>query len=310
MKDSIRYLERSKIDDMRWNYCISHAVNGNIYAYSWYLDIVSPGWSALVSNDYGSVFPLTGKKKYGISYLAQPFFTQQLGIFSTELLSEATVGAFLEKIPSRFRLLEINLNAYNKISASGFDIRMFTNLELDLIPDYETISRSYSENLRRNLKKAANAGLILKPMTDAEHLIALFRANKGSEISTFRDEDYQTLMRLITEGERHRAFHMTGVHLPDGSLCAGAVFAFASNKAVFLFSATGEKARESAAMPFLIDDFIRVHSQTQLTLDFEGSNDADLARFYRSFGAKDCPYPHIRRNTLPAYVNFVRDLMK
>jgi hypothetical protein len=63
---------------------IARSFNGIVYAYSWYLDIVSPGWDALVKDDYKSVMPLTWRKKYGIKYLYQPFFTQQLGVFSSD----------------------------------------------------------------------------------------------------------------------------------------------------------------------------------------------------------------------------------
>ncbi|MEI6577581.1 MAG: hypothetical protein WCO63_15510 [Bacteroidota bacterium] len=310
MTATIRYLKRDEIEDSGWNHCISHAINGNIYAYSWYLDIVSPDWSALVMGDYEHVFPLSWRKKYGIFYLYQPFFTQQLGLFSRELLTEAICNSFLEAIPKKFRLIQINLNSYNKTSLPDFQQTAFTNLELDLIEDYPSIAKGYSENLRRNLKKAQSAGLTIKPISTIESLLDIFRTNKGREIDTFQDSDYQALIKLVSEGERYKAFSSAGVYLPDGSLCAGAVFAFSNKKAIFLFSAGNNHAKATAAIPFLIDDFVHHHCQSQLTLDFEGSNDPDLARFYRGFGAIDCPYMHLEKNKLPRIINIALSIMK
>ena len=38
-------------------------------------------------------------------------------------------------------------------------------------------------------------------------------------------------------------------------------------------------------MPFLIDQFIKTSANSSFLFDFEGSNDENLARFYKSFGA-------------------------
>jgi hypothetical protein len=70
-------------------------------------------------------------------------------------------------------------------------------------------------------------------------------------------------------------------------------------KATFLFSATNEDARESGAMPMLISQFIFSAAGNHLTLDFEGSNDPQLGRFYKSFGAQKIEYPSISINRLP-----------
>jgi len=309
-KQNIRYLQRHDIDVLRWNDCISHAVNGNIYAFSWYLDEVCPGWSALVRGDYEQVFPLTARKKFGIHYLYQPFFTQQLGLFSQVHLTENDVSEFLEAIPAKYRLIEINLNAYNKVTGKDFNIRQNLNLELDLIPDYDTLRKSYNDNLKRKLRKAESAGITIRPLPSIKELIVLFRENKGKEVSTFKERDYQTLVSLVLQGERHKAFESAAAFLPDGSLCAGAVFAFSNHKAIFLFSGSDDRAKATGAMSLLIDNFIRHHCEQHLTLDFEGSNDPDLARFYRSFGSAETAYPQLHRNTLPAYINYSHAIFK
>jgi len=63
-------------------------------------------------------------------------------------------------------------------------------------------------------------------------------------------------------------------------------------------------------MPFLIDSFIKGHSETKKIFDFEGSNDTNLARFYKSFGSIVVHYPHVFYNELPWYLSIVWKLKR
>src|SRR6056297_1897646 len=94
----INYYLHKNIDKQKWDNCIQHAHNELIYAYSWYLDIVSPHWDALIQGDYEMVMPLPKKRKYRITYLIQPLFTQQLGIFYKKPLTSKEIQPFFDYI--------------------------------------------------------------------------------------------------------------------------------------------------------------------------------------------------------------------
>jgi hypothetical protein len=87
-------------------------------------------------------------------------------------------------------------------------------------------------------------------------------------------------------------------------LCAGAVFVRSHGKAIFLFSSVNPEARTNGAMALIIDQFIRQNAGKQITLDFEGSNNPDLARFYKSFGAATLTYPHVIISKMPRLLDF------
>ena len=74
-----------------------------------------------------------------------------------------------------------------------------------------------------------------------------------------------------------------------------------------IFSAVNEAARETGAMSFLIDSFIQNHQNENLNLDFEGSIDKNLARFYKSFGANEVVYLQIKKNRLPIYLRWLKN---
>ncbi len=146
----IKYITNNEIDYEKWDNCILNSVNGIAYAYSWYLDIVHEGWAALVEEDYERVMPLPLKTKYGISYLFQPFFTQQLGVFSVSNLNSDIVSNFISSIPSHVKVIDLNFNHFNVIGSGKYEIIENTNYLLDLISDYSKLASSYSKKPKRN----------------------------------------------------------------------------------------------------------------------------------------------------------------
>jgi len=128
----IKLLGHTEIDREQWDYCISHSVFETIYPYSWYLDLVSPGWDALVLDDFRAVMPLTWTKKMGFRLLLQPVLAQQLGIFSRDSLDTPLLEEFLDNIPARFRYIDICLNKKNVDITGKWDSFERHNYELDL----------------------------------------------------------------------------------------------------------------------------------------------------------------------------------
>jgi len=304
----IRYLHHNEIDKEKWDAFIASSPQRLAYSYSWYLDAVSPGWDALVEDDYESVFPLTHRKMAGINYLFQPYFTQQLGLFSKqETVSENKLREFLLAIPGKFKLIEIQINTSNKTdNPDGFKLKQKITHHLDLNSSYEEIKSGYSENLTRNIKKAIKYELKVNNNVPFTDIIKSFRNNKGKDIGNLKDQDYKTFNKLLAEADKRKLLDSMGVINSEGNVIAGAVFLRSPLSYIFLFSATEEEAKEKGAMAFLIDAFIRNHSKENKILDFEGSMNVNLARFYKSFGSKEVVYLQILKNNLPLIIRWLK----
>lgn len=293
----IRYLQNDRIDKPKWDACILNAVNGNLTAFSWYLDLVSPGWCALVEGEYERVFPLPVAEKLGIKYIMQPYFTQQLGLFYDTTSPVENLEEFIAKIPLEFKYIDINLNTSNRLPTEGVTTNM-VNLELDLISDYEKIVSGYQTNLKRNLKKASQSKLTLVKQIRPEELIALFKSNKGQDLKHLGLKEYNLMQRIAYESIHKGMGEIWAAYDEHNELVAGVLWVKSHQKVIFLFSALSESGKLLNAMPWLIDTFIQHNSGQPLTLDFEGSNDEGLARFYAGFGSKRVIYQRYRRNTL------------
>lgn len=300
----IKFLKHDMIDKNRWDECINMSFNGNIYAWSWYLNIIHPKWDALVENDYERVMPLTGKTKFGIHYLFQPFFAQQLGIFSRAPLSQNKVDDFINAIPKNYKLIEYRLNEFNKVDYDCESIAKHCNIELDLIYDYQHLYNNYSKNTKRNLAKAENAGLSVNRDILPSDIINLFRTNKGKDVKHWGDMEYGRLLDLIDTAIYHESCLLYGVRNIENEFVAGAVFMYSHDRITFLFSGSDNSNKHHHGLTLLLDNVIRDFSETQYTFDFEGSDNDGLARYYKGFGGKEVFYPEIKCNRFKGIFKF------
>ena len=306
----IRLLKHNEINKRRWDDCINKSFNGNVYALSWYLDIVHPNWNALIENDYERVMPLTNSKKFGLSYMFQPFFVQQLGVFSTSQLSQDDVDNFINAIPQQYLLTQYRLNSYNKVNYDSDIIAKHRNVELDLIYDYQYLYNNYNNNTKRNLAKAEAAGLSINNNINPEIIINLFRNNRGKDIKHWKDKEYNRLLELINTAISQECCFTIGINDLDNNTIAGAVFMHSHDRIIFLFSGSDEAHKDKHALTMLLDNVIREFSETQYTLDFEGSDNDGLARFYKGFGGAEVFYPEVKYNNLKGILKFIYKLMR
>jgi lipid II:glycine glycyltransferase (peptidoglycan interpeptide bridge formation enzyme) len=308
----IRYLTHKEIEKVRWDRCIAQSQNTRIYGYSWYLDLVTEEqWDALILDDYLAVFPLPCNVKAGTAYLYTPFFVQQLGLFSPEAIGESLLKEFLDAIPEHYKLCDLNLNSDNIMNPSNygrFTMQMKQNFELSLNRDYEELLAGFAENHRRNIRKSENENLNLVQGSNVGKTVALFRLERGKYIRNWHNREYTLFGDLTEECRRHARVEIREATDKGGTFLAGLVFYIYAERAILIFSATGDKAKATGAMPALINSFIRDHSGTAMILDFEGSNDPGLARFYAGFGAQKIMYPHIYCDNLNVMIRWLRKL--
>ena len=300
----IRYLSHNEIDKAQWDNTIAQC--GNIYAFSWYLDIVHPDWSALVEDDYVAVMPLTGGRKFGIDYLFQPFFVQQLGVFSKQDLTKEKAMCFLENIPKKYRFAEIRLNEKNSDFDDMQGVEYHRNVILDLNQEYNVIRGAYHTNTKRNLAKAENHHLEMVNEVNPEQVISLFRNDRGADLTKWDDREYAVLQKVTNEAlYRGNAFVLGVKEIGNDSLLSAAIFMKTDKRITFLFSGNSIQGKEKQAMTFMLDRVIRNNAGQDKVFDFEGSDNDQLARFYLGFGGNEVKYPSYSFNRLSAFGRLV-----
>ncbi len=299
----ISYIHRDSIDVNRWDRVISGSPAETLYPYSWYLDAVAEKWSALVAGDYRFIMPVVWKKKAGLKYVYQPFYTQQLGVFSKEYVDPMIIKDMLSFIYKKFRFAGINFNARNLVGEEKpFTVVDKSNYILKLNKDYDQHFSSFTSNAKRNISKAMAYDEVVEKDAPVQDLVALKRANDVIQRS---DEDYRWLNELL-ETIRSRGAGSVYAIRTGTELTAAAFFASSQTRLIYLVSASGKTGKEHRGMFRIVDQVIRRHAGSGKILDFEGSNIPSVARFFAGFGAQAEIYQGVSFSRLPAVLNRLR----
>lgn len=294
------YLSRKNIDIEKWNACIE-ASSSLPYAYSWYLDEMCPAWDALIlekEGRYVACFPVPWKSKLGIKYVYPPFFIQQLGLFTVD--DSIVIAPFVEYLAKNYKWVELYLNS----EVNGVEVRC--NMVLKLDKPYEELAKAYSLNHKRNIQKAHKSGLIIEDSLDAEPTIELFVADKGALFPHLKKEHYNAFSNVCKNAASLGKLQILNAVDAAGEKVCSALFFITETRIVFSFSGNSEKGKQSAALFFILDEMIKRNQNTNLVLDFEGSENEGLQRFYKGFGAAREDYYFYKKNSLPFPLNVVK----
>lgn len=301
---NIQFVPHDQVDIAKWDRCIDTAANGLVYGYSFYLDHMAKQWDALVLGDYEAVMPLTWNKKYGISYLYQPFLTAQLGIFSKNNTAELT-EAFLQAVPAQFRYWDIYLNFQNVFPLNKFKLYQRTNFVLDLSKPYDYIYNKYRENIQRNIRRAQQSGCKTVKDFEVDKVIelAIAQMRNYTKESSDNTERFRKLYEQLHLQQKAITY---GILSSTDELIASCVFLFSHNRAYYILVGNHPNGRTIGASHALIDAFIKDQAGKNILLDFEGSDIRNLAFFYSSFGATEEKFAGIKLNRLPFFMKWLK----
>lgn len=254
------------------------------YTLSWYLDVVSSGWEALVSDKYEYVMPLPVKRKYMLKYLIQPRWVQQLGIFSANEITAEVVRIFVRHIPYWF--YDFNINSLNH----GISDRIRTNMIIDCLCGIDKVRHGYQKNTVRNITKARSCGLDILEI-GVDEFVSLWLSENIDKTEDQRD----MLLPLV------RAAMDVGVGKllcvkRQGRIIAGLFGLVVGGRFTYLAPVSDREGKECRAM-FLLVDYVldEICCRNSLIFDCEGSMIEGVARFYKGFGAENESYYRISR---------------
>lgn len=297
----IKYLKHSEIDFVKWDKTILNSSVPLVFAQSYYLNSTSPSWDALIIGDYESVFPITRKTKFGISYLPQPPFTSQLGIYGK--VNDEIESTIYNYILSHFKLIEIELNVTNKI-------------QLPYISQKNTYVLNYSkgytfnQNTNRNIAKANENNLSVEQVNQNDILsISQKYLNPFLEnqfhISKKTILLFDTLLKNSLKNNQLYTFKVTN---ENGILKALGHFVCNGKHALYLKGTNFDKSENSGSMHLLMQYAIHFFENKSVFFDFGGGSlSIGLANFYKGCGGQIMYYSFLKVNKLSWIVKLVKN---
>jgi hypothetical protein len=280
MKGSIRLVTREDVNEDRWNELINKSQYFRHYYLTYFLDAATHGWSAIICDDYEWVWPLP-TKRFPVKQIIQPLLAQQLGPFPPDKVGKEDVSNICGKLSLDYWRLNFKLHDKVKIDLPSIS---HINIELQLNKPYEELSKAYNRNVQSNLKKARHTYLKISESSDyVNDLVDMFKSGKGKGIRELDHAFYETV-KAIYEAFESRKQAQTWIARLDGQIVAGAMVFHSNDRLLLFFTASSQKSRSCGAMHAIIDAIIEHWAEKAQIFDFEGSDDPNLAFFYKSFG--------------------------
>jgi hypothetical protein len=292
----IGYYKNNEIDRELWDNCIKNSAHTKPYPYSWYLDIMSPGWEALVDDDYDSVFPVPSYVKFGVQYAATPAFIQQLGAFSPDKSASNAIVEFLDYMPDIYKLTDLCIG--QKVEYSGYKVVEKTNYELSLSSNYEKLLGRYTPECRKYISGAEKKRYEITSNVTPEELVDLSIENKRSNIEGVRLRDYDRLINLMHHCITNSKGRIAGVRSTKKRLVYGIFLVQLPGSITIILEANTPRSIEKHLGFFVVNEIIKANASTGAILDFAGISDKSAIPGGKSFGGINMPYYRIYRNRL------------
>jgi hypothetical protein len=297
---NIQLIHNNDLDLDRWDSMVQNAPNTRVYAESWYLDILHPDWYGLVYGNYAYVMPVIVNRKWGITYLYQPTFAQQHGIFPPATAQiTAEILLFLRE---RYPYINLSFNSMNVQVGDPFVVQEKKNFLMSLNASYELLKKNYNQHTRRYLKKASTQCTVMKNIAP-ETFLVLKQAHGHKGLSK---ENLAKLKLILFKATTLHRGEIYGAYSQHNELVAAAFFLTDQKRITYLNAVSTDEGKETHAMMAVIDRFVADHAESSYLLDFEGSNIPGVARFFEGFGAKAESYQHLRYNALPWYLKLLK----
>ena len=286
----LTFLRNHEINLVKWDNCINNAHNGSIYAFSWYLDILSDQWTAIIRNDYEAVMPLLHRKKAGIAYLTPSPFANQLGVFSTEIMDEAMVNQFLKKTHHHYKFFTVHLNKFNKVDPKLFHQQTRSTYEFDLISSHRVIQENYSDRVSLDLNIARKREIAILPGITPNQFIEFLSEKDAITPASLKKNHLFKLRKIMAFVLKHGLGDIYAAYTRENNLCAAVLFLRSNRKINLLYSAANKEGLESRAIEMLMDQYIKQHAEKNLTINFENLAHPDKQEVCEGFGGRKNNY--------------------
>ena len=280
----LQKIKRKDLDVDKYSKALNDASNYRIYAEHWYLDILTEEkWECLVFGDYEVIMPIPLQYKFGIKFVLQPIYCQQLGVFYKEEISEEIFREFEKKLHKyRVRAYHFNEENTEKFSPEG---ERRVNYVLDLNRPYEEIYKGFSKSTKWNLKQFVKSGEIVDRRYNSDELIDFKTLNSATRFS----ETYLT--KLLNGLHSKEVLDCLNIDF-EKKLVAFGAFINSENRIIYINSAANERGKKIGAPTGILNEIIKTYAGQNLVLDFEGSTIPQLNYFFKGFGGAPNDYTY------------------
>jgi len=278
----IRKIKRRELDLEKYAEALKASKNYRIYAEHWYLDVMTnKKWECLVYGDYEVIMPIPLQYKFGLKFVVQPFYCQQLGVFYKETISKE----LFEKFENRLHKYKVRAYCFNEENTESFQPKgeKKVNHILHLNRPYTSIHKHFSKDRLKDIRRNSKLNLVLKEEFDFDLFFEL-RKKAYEELESMLDVNLtKKFIKSLIESKKYKAFTL---YNSTQEVLSMVLFGASKSRLIQLFSVRNKSIEPKGAFPFLLNQLIEKFAKSEFIIDFEGSMIPGIARRNESFGAE------------------------
>jgi hypothetical protein len=234
------------------------------------------------------------KKKYSITQITMPYFTQFLGyFFSTQLIDnqEVVKEKLMLKVPNVHRTLfrfHYNLQDVSAFEKKGFQAKKHQTQVIENLINLEDLHQKLSRDVQRNIKKAGqNLRVVVKDKFDILYKLASNVFERQSTINPIPLSIWQSVHTLIHEKNWGKVYYA----LDNNNEAHAAVMVVWDAQTLYILaSGSTEKGRKYGGMTQLIWQAITDSVGKHKNINFLGSSIPAIQAFNLRFNAENKTY--------------------
>lgn len=289
----LRYLNHAEIDFNQYDEVIANSVHPVVYAESWYLNLSSESpWDLLVYDDYEVVMPIPKarmKRSFWKKSIVQPYFAQQLGLFSKNNISDEVQKEFLDYLKNLNPFL-YHFNCGQTEAFKDLELRFRRNYVLPLATEYEDIFAEFSTSKRQRVRKSKKNELIATLESDLPTFFDFQHQNSNYKSSKKVMAQKSRILSYCLKNDFGKMYFIRH----NETLISVAFFIEYRKRIYYVHAASNAQGRKLLSIDFILNHVIESNAGTDKFLDFEGSEIPGVAKFMESFGAKNQPFPILK----------------
>lgn len=268
-----------------------------IFFQPFYLDVVCPyGWQVvyvLVSGKMVAIMPVPFD--HNTKFIRKPPFSIYQGPYLNpseefDLTDQMIIiQSLLDALPP-FRYYNQNWHPAMKNWLPFFwqNFVQSTRYSYAIFPDsIERVRQRYNQNVRRNVKKAAN--LAVHSRIDVDELYKIIQKTFDRKQQT-NPINKKLLKDLLRSCELHHCARVLFATDASGATHAAMLLIFDKKSIYYLAGGIDPRYKNSGAMTLLFDTAIAWAMTEGKTFDFEGSMIPSIEAYFRSFGSVQQQY--------------------
>lgn len=276
-----------------------------LFMQDWWLEAASEGkeWDALPLPS-GAMMPCLLRKRMGMRFCLMPRQTQIGGYFGNAD-SAADIASAVDSLHLAYyyQKYPVGQSLAPELARFGFTVQpqvtyRIENLRLKSPADEEALIRSFSENKRRQLRKAATQTVDMSLSPEEfyryhTHCLEL----QGKRIS-YSETFWQ---RLHAACKEHGAGQIIALRDSENRLTAAAFLVYDASVCYYLIPTYDPSLSGNGAGARLVLEAIRFAARHSRHFDFEGSMIPSVASHYSQFGSKAVTYYSVEKIYNPLF---------